>query len=423
MVNSKQLFLLGFLILSISLVQGQELISVHPETEGMSIERLNRLNATMQEYISEGKLPGAALIVCRNGKIVYNEAFGYTHIDNNIPMSNQSIFRIASQTKALISVGIMMLQEEGKLLISDPLSKYIPEFKNSTVAIPSDTSEYSIVQANREITLRDLLTHTAGIGYGYGLGQELWQAADIQGWYFAHRDEPILATIKRMATLPNEAHPGERYVYGYNTDILGAVIELVSGQDLNSFISERLLSPLKMDDTHFYLPQEKSQRLTTVYSTSENGLVVAPDPGGMVGQGAYVNGPRKSYSGGAGLVSTTEDYATFLQMLLNKGTYNGHRFLSRKSVELMTVNHLGDIVFPWASGTGFGLGFSINEDLGARGSLGTVGEFGWGGAYHSTYWVDPEEELIVVYLTQVIPADNLDDHGKIRALIYQAIID
>jgi CubicO group peptidase (beta-lactamase class C family) len=220
-----------------------------------------------------------------------------------------------------------------------------------------------------------------------------------------------------------DAHPGEKYVYGYNTDILGVVIEKVSGKSLDEFITSRILTPLGMKDTHFYLPQNKVNRFTAVYSANaDKPLERSPDPGGMVGQGAYVKGPRKSFSGGAGLLSTAADYARFLQMMLNKGTYNGKRILAPSTVELMTVSHLEAINYPWGKGTGFGLGFSVCEDLGDRGVPGSVGEYGWGGAYGSTYWVDPKEDLVVVYFKQLIPTNGLDDQSKLRALIYQAIV-
>jgi CubicO group peptidase (beta-lactamase class C family) len=228
-----------------------------------------------------------------------------------------------------------------------------------------------------------------------------------------------------MADLPFSAQPGAAWVYGYSTDILGALIEAVSGQSLADFLDTRLFTPLGMTDTHFYLPPSKEERLAVVYSlTDSTGLERAPTPGGMVGQGAYVDGPRVSYSGGAGLLSTASDYARFLQMLLNGGTLDGARLLSPTSVELMTVDHVGDLSPDFfGEGVGFGLGFYVVEDVGARGTPGSVGEFGWGGAYHSVYWVDPEEELVVVYLTQVIPAGGLDDHGKLRALVYQALVE
>lgn len=401
----------------------QPLMPVVPEKVGMSSERLQHLAQTLEDYAEKGALPGGVALVARHGQIAYFEAFGDQDLEKEMPAQKNTIFRIASQTKAIVSVGVMILQEEGKLLISDPVGKYIPAFQETTVAVPQEEGGYEVVPAKRPITIRDLLTHTAGIGYGQGVAADRWAEAEIQGWYFAHRDEPIQATVNRMATLPMDAQPGERFVYGYNTDILGALIEVVSGQTLDVFLQEKILDPLGMSDTHFYLPAEKADRLATVYSARQDGLERAPAPGGMVGQGAYLEGPRKSFSGGAGFLSTAMDYARFLQMMLNGGEYNGRRIISRKTVELMTVNHLGDIDFPWTPGTGFGLGFSIALDLGGRGTPGSEGEFGWGGAYHSTYWVDPKEDLVVVYFTQVIPAGNVDDHDKLRALVYQAIVD
>lgn len=401
-------------------VTAQQVKTVAPVKVGMSAERLQRLTDALDGYVTDGKLSGAVALVARHGKAVYLKAVGYRDIESKSPMTDDAIFRIASQSKAPISVGIMILQEEGKLLISDPVGKYIPQFDSTTVAVPKEGGGYDVVPAKRKITIRDLLTHTAGIGYGSGLAADKWKAAGIQGWYFADRDEPVAATVERMAALPMDAQPGEKYVYGYNTDILGVVIERASGMPLDVFMNEKLFKPLGMNDTHFYLPKAKESRLATVYSANKSGPVTrAPDPGGMVGQGMYVNGPRKSFSGGAGLLSTARDYATFLSMMLNKGEWNGKRILSRKSVELMTVDHLRSI--PYGDGAGFGLGFEVTDDVGARGRMGSVGEFGWGGAYHSTYWVDPKEDLVVVYFTQLIPAGSIDDHGKLRALIYQSI--
>jgi CubicO group peptidase (beta-lactamase class C family) len=361
------------------------------------------------------------VLVARQGKVAHVEAFGQRDREAASPMREDAIFRIASQTKALVSVGVMILQEDGRLLITDPLSKFMPEFRETTVAVAKDGGGYEVVKAKRSITIRDLLTHTAGIGYGGGLAKDRWEAAGITGWYFADRNEPVGATVSRMASLPFDAQPGERWVYGYSTDILGALIEKVSGDTLEGFLQSRILTPLGMKDTHFYLPESKKDRLAVVYTAGASGLARAPDPGGMVGQGAYVQGPRKSYSGGAGLLSTAIDYARFLQMLLNGGELGGARILSRKSVELMTVDHLGERNYG-RPGEGFGLGFTVVEDLGTRGVPGSVGEFGWGGAYHSTYWVDPKEQLVVVYFTQLIPTGGIDDHGKLRALIYQAIM-
>ncbi|MBC8345943.1 MAG: beta-lactamase family protein [Candidatus Marinimicrobia bacterium] len=422
-VNKTIIYGLFFL----SIVFAQPLRQVQPESVGMSSKRLEKLTEQMESYVFNNQLSGGVTLVLRHGKIAYLDAFGYRDLESKDKMEIDDIFRIASQTKSIISVGIMILQERGQLLISDPVGQYIPEFNSTTVAVKTEDA-YKIVPANRKITIRDLLTHTAGIGWGFGPGRDQWEKADIMGWYFAHRDEPIQATVKRFASLPMDAQPGERFVYGLSTDILGALIEVVSGLSLDHFLETEIFKPLKMADTHFYLPANKHNRLATVYSSTENGISLSPDPGqrngaGMIGQGHYINGPRKSFSGGAGLLSTAEDYAFFLQMMLNGGIFNRQRILSRKSVELMTVDHLGSVNFPWTNGMGFGLGFSIVKDLGKRGTLGSHGEFGWGGAYHSTYWVDPEEELVVVYFTQIIPAKNIDDHDKLRTLIYQAIID
>lgn len=399
----------------------QDLQVVKPEQVGLSAERLNRIDQVFQGYVDNNQMSGSVILIARKGKIVYFKSFGKRDVASGSAMRTDAIFRIASQTKAIISVGIMMLQEEGKLLIADRLDKYIPEFRDHTVAEPREGGGYEVVKARRPITLKDLLTHTAGISYGNGPAADKWREAGLTGWYFADKDETIGESVARMAKLPMDAHPGERFIYGYNTDILGAVIERVSGQPLDVFLTERILKPLGMNDTHFYLPPSKTDRLATVYSAFADGIRPAPTPGGMTGQGAYVEGPRKNFSGGAGLLSTSMDYARFLQMLLNGGTLNGVRLLSPTSVHLMTVNHIGDI--PFNDGRRFGLGFEIITDLGAFGAPGSEGTFGWGGAYGSKYWVDPKEELVVVYFKQLIPTRGLDDQDKLRTLVYQAIVE
>lgn len=410
-------------------LNGQGLPIAEPESVGMSSDRLNRLTETLKTYVNEDRLAGAVTIIARRGKIAYLEAIGKRDIEAGDPMQKNSIFRIASQTKALVSVGVMILQEEGKLLITDPIGKHLPEFMKTTVAQPNDRGSYDVVSARRPITIRHLLTHTAGISYGSGPASEAWDQAGITGWYFANRDETVGDVMGRLASLPLDAHPGEKWIYGFNTDILGAMIEKITNQTLGQFLEDRIFKPLGMNDTHFFLPKAKVNRLATVYSSKdEGGVERSPSPGHMVGQGRYVDGPQKSFSGGAGLLSTAVDYATFLQMLLNQGEFNGTRILSRKSVDLMTVDHVGDVERSpmgslFAEGHGFGLGFSIVNNPSALGLPASVGEYAWAGAYHSVYWVDPIEEMVVVYLTQLIPARDIDDHGKVRALIHQAIID
>ena len=392
-----------------------------PQELGFDTERLQRLSEMLREYSEQQRMSGAVALVLRQGQVVFFESAGYRDVESGDPMTHDTIFRIASQSKAIVSVGIMILQEQGKLLISDPAGRYLPEFMETTVAMPRDEGGYDIVPAARPITIRHLLMHTSGVSYGYGTASGLWEEAGIQGWYFAHRDEPVRETVRRMAGLPMESHPGERYVYGYSTDILGAIIEEVSGLPLDQFLKDEILEPLRMFDTYFYLPDYKVNRLATVYSaTADRGIERAPNPGGNVGQGHYVEGPRLSFSGGAGLLSTAEDYARFLQMLLNGGELNGVRILSPASVELMTVNHFDG--FDLRPGSGFGLGFDVVTDLGIRGVPGAVGDYGWGGAYHSTYWVSPQDNLVVVFFTQLIPATGSDLHGKLRTLIYQALI-
>lgn len=398
----------------------QSLERTRPEDVGLSSERLERLSVALQKYVDEGRLPGVVALVSRHGKVAYLEAFGQRDIEAGDPLDENDIFRIASQTKALVSTAVMILQEQGDLLISDPVGRYLPEFMETRVAVAGDDGGYQVVPANRPVRIRDLLTHTAGVSYGSGPARSEWEEAEITGWYFAHREEPIRETVRRIAALPFDAQPGERFVYGYSTDILGALVEVVSGQPLDEFLRTRLFEPLGMTDTHFYLPTDKTDRFAAVYSLIEGELRRAEDQGGMVSQGAYVVGPRASFSGGAGGLSTAMDYARFLQMILNGGELDGVRILSPKTVELMTVNHVGDLL---GVATGFGLGFSVLLDLGASGQPGSVGEYGWGGAYHSTYWVDPQEDMVVVYLTQVIPAAGLDDQAKLRALVYQSLIE
>jgi CubicO group peptidase (beta-lactamase class C family) len=419
MRNSKYRSISSVLILCLLTLPlaAEKLPRVDPDKAGMSAERLERITTAMQQYIDQGKLPGLVTLVTRDGKIVYFKALGKLDVGRGVPMSTDAIFRIASQSKALTSVAIMILLEDGRLLLNDPVSKFIPEFKNSRVAVKGsdkDSQGYSTAPARREITIRDLLTHTSGISYGSGPAEELYKASGVHGWYFADQSIPIGDAIRKLAALPFDAHPGEKYIYGFSTDILGHVVEVISGKSLAEFTKERITDPLKMNDTHFYLPPEKLNRFTPVYGAKDGKLQLIDE----AGKNDYVNGPRVSFSGGAGLLSTAEDYARFLQMLCNGGELEGIRLLSPKTVQLMTVNHVGNL---FSENQGFGLGFWITEHLGRAGEPGSVGAFGWGGAYHTSYWVDPAERLVAVLMTQMLPAGNLDDHGKFRALVYQAI--
>ena len=402
----------------------QGLPATTPEAAGLSTSRLQRLHAVMQDYVDRHRVSGLVAIVVRGGKVAELAAYGKRDIEANAPMQKDTIFRIASMSKAVTSIAVMMLVEEGKIGLSDPVSKFVPSFKKTTVIVPPPSgaipgSPASIVPAKREITIRDLLTHTAGIGYGGGPAEEQYKTAKVHGWYFADKAEPVAATIDRLATLPFDAQPGERFVYGFNTDILGVVVEKASGLSLDAFFRTRIFEPLKMVDTQFFLPAAQRDRLAAVYSLSEDGaLTRAPDPG--TGQGAYVDGPRMCFSGGAGLLSTASDYARLLQMMLNGGELDGVRLLGPKTVELMTSNHTG-VLFNEGK-TGFGLGFEIVDDIGKAGMFGSPGEFSWGGAYHTTYWADPKEKIVAVLMTQLLPAEGSDLHEKFRDLVYQAVI-
>jgi CubicO group peptidase (beta-lactamase class C family) len=392
-----------------------------PEMVGLSSARLARIGEVMQRYVDEGRLGGAVTLVARGGKVAHLQAFGKLDPATDVAMPTDAVFRIASQTKALTSVAVMILFEEGKLLLGDPVSKYIPEFAKTTVAVPDKSKKgpgYSIVPAKRQITIRDLLTHTAGISYGDGPARDLYKAAGIKGWFLADRAEPVGDVVKKLAKLPFDAQPGEAFVYGYNTDILGYLVEVVSGLSLADFVKKRITDPLGMADTHYFLPEEKAGRLSAVYGIGKDGKAgPVSDPKDV----CYVKGPRMCYAGGAGLLSTAEDYARFLLMLQSGGEWAGVHILSPKTVQLMTADHVGPIYT--SPGNGFGLGFWVTKELGKTGEPGTIGAFGWGGAYHTTYWVDPAEKLVAVFMTQLMPATGSDAQAKFKALVYQSIVE
>src|SRR5437879_4197330 len=384
-------------------------------------DRVARIDRFMQQYVDSGQIGGAVGLVLRDGRVAYQHAVGWIDVESRHPMTTDALFRIASQTKALTTVAILSLVQEGKLGVDDPVSRYIPAFAHTTVASGSDTGRV-IKPAGRRITIRQLLTHTAGISYGTdSLIAPLYAAAGLGpsagwGWYTADKDEPICATIERLATLPFTAQPGERWVYGYNTDILGCVAERASGMPLDELIRTRITGPLGMRDTYFFVPPAATSRLVTVYaSDSANHAHRAPD--GPRGQGNYVTGPRRSFAGGAGLVSTAADYPRFLEMLLSGGELNGVRILAPHSVDLMTHNQSGTLYD--STGTrGFGFGFETTERYGGTG-MASVGSFGWGGAYGSNYRADPGEHLGIVFMLKQL-ANPAGVHAKLEASQHDA---
>ncbi len=403
---------------------GQGLPADQPERLGFDAERLSRIDQVMQQYVDEGQVAGVVTLVLRHGRVAQAGAYGWADREAGRRMTTDALFRIASQSKAVTSVAAMTLVEEGRLRLADPVSKFLPGFAAATVAVPTDTG-LARVPVQRPITIRDLLTQSAGISYGTdALVQSQYGAAGLGpaagfGWYFADKNEPICVSMDRLATLPFVAQPGEGFVYGYATDILGCVVERVSGQSLEAYFQSRIFKPLGLEDTRFFVPETDRSRLTAVYAATPNGGIERAAEG-QLGQGAYVDGPRMSFSGGAGLVSTAGDYARFLQMLLNGGVLDDARILGPKTVALMIQDHLDTLY--GNPGYGFGLGFQVLEDPGLVGQYGSPGLYSWGGAYATNYWVDPAEQIVGVFMIQLLPRGGLDLADRFRTLVYQAIV-
>jgi CubicO group peptidase (beta-lactamase class C family) len=402
--------------------------SAHADTlrNGFSVERLARTDALLDSYVNDGRIAGIVALVLRDGKPVYQKAVGWADKEAGRKMTMDTEFRIASQSKALTSVAILQLMEEGKLTVNDKAGKWIPTFTNTNVAVLKENGGgFSVVPARRPILIKDLLTHTAGINYGTSpeisaqyQAKGLGPAAGF-GWYFADKQEPVCELMERLGTLPFVAQPGDAFVYGYNTDILGCIVEKASGVPLDEFIRSHITAPLGMKDTYFFLPPEKRERLAAVYGSDDNGKAVRMDDSAK-GQGAYVDGPRKSFAGGAGIVSTARDYATFLEALRNGGTLGNARILSPHAVQLMTTNQIGENL-KTPRGLGFGYGFETTDKFGVAG-MESVGSYGWGGAYGTYYRVDPAERLVTVMMIQLLP-NSTDFTDKFKASIYQALID
>ncbi len=402
----------------------QGLPAGRPAQLGFSTERLARIDTLFQSYVAQGRTAGAVALVARHGQVVWSGAFGMADREAARPISTDALFRIASQSKAVTSVAAMILVEEGRLRLDEPVSRYIPTFATARVAVATDTGRV-LVPVHRAITVRQLLTQTAGLSYGTeSLIRDDYRAAGLgpaagYGWYLADKAEPICATMDRLGTLPLAAQPGEAWIYGYATDVLGCVVERAAGMPLDRFFRQRIFAPLRMNDTWFFPPTSEAGRLTAVYAvTPESTLVRAPD--GPRGQGDYLVGPRQDFAGGAGLVSTAGDYARFLQMLLNGGELDGVRILSPATVSLMTAPAVDSLYD--TPGMAFSLGFEVLQNPGRAGEYGSVGRFGWAGAYGTSYEVDPADELVVVFMQQVLPRRGLDLADKFRTLVYAALL-
>jgi CubicO group peptidase (beta-lactamase class C family) len=424
----KELLLIVLLTFFLNSFSQQKFIEAAPETQKFSTERLQRIDNMIKRYIDAGKLNGATAFIARNGKIVYYRGFGYDDKENNKPMKRDAIFRIASQTKAITSVAVMMLYEEGKFLLDDPISKYIHSFKNPRVLdkFNEADSSYTTVPAKREVTIRDLLRHTSGIGYaqiGSKESNAIYAKNNIRSFY-GWGSKSLAEDIQKLGTLPLMHNPGEKFTYGLNSDVLGYLVEVISEMSLDDFFRKRIFQPLGMKDTYFYVPAEKQNRLVTTYYPDSTGkLQKLPDE---INDNGIVNitFPKTNgtyYSGGAGLCSTIYDYAIFLQMLLNGGEYDGKRILSRHTIDMMTKNQLGDNVFE--DKNTFGLGFGIITEDGSGKEPTSVGSYNWGGIYSTDYWVDPKEKVVGLIFKQFWHDPASETNEKFKVMTYAALTD
>jgi CubicO group peptidase (beta-lactamase class C family) len=389
---------------------------------GFSKDRLTYIDSVMSRLVKDGILPNAVTFVARHGVVVHNKAFGWKNIENRIPVKTDDIFRLASQTKAITSVALMTLYEEGRFLLDDPVSKFIPEFKNTIVmeTFNEKDTTFTTRPAVGNITIRHLLTHTSGIHYGIiggrGPGNMIFAKNGIPA---ANSLEPITIEqlVKKIAGLPIMFDPGEKYLYGMNIDVIGYLIEILSGKPLDVFMKERIFDPLGMNDTYFYLPQNKADRLVSLYGSGRQGLEYSSN----VSYQTYpVAGAKTLFLGGAGLCGPIGDYAKFCQMILNGGTFNDHRILSRKTIQLMTMNQIGDKNIGRLNNK-FGLGFEIFSEENAANHLASVGALRWGGMYSTDFQIDPKEDLILLIYTNIAPYSGPNFQYLFHNMVFQAL--
>lgn len=418
--------LIIILLVAASTIHGADRLSgvpmAKPEDVGMSSTRLDRINSAMQEYIDAKQVPGTVTLVARKGKVIHFEARGYRDVEQKAPMTTDTIFRMASMTKPITSLALMMLFEEGRFLLNDPISKWLPEYSDMMVAEPSESARtgapYRLVPADKPITVRHILTHTAGLSNAYrGLTREQYGKESV-----IRPEDTVGDWVTRYATIPLNYQPGEKWEYSRATDVVGRLVEVMSGLTLDEFFKKNIFEPLHMNDTHFYLPASKLNRFAAQYRPNKDGhieLVDAP-----TSESRFVKEPNIYFMGAGGLVSTARDYFRFQQMMLNGGELDGVRILGRKTVELMVKNHTGDLpLWLLGPGYGFGLGYSVLIDQGAAGSMASDGTYGWGGAYCTYFWVDPVEDVIGIVLTQVRPYTHLSIRQEFLNIANQAIVD
>jgi CubicO group peptidase (beta-lactamase class C family) len=417
------------LVLFAPAVDAQRLATASPEAVGVSTERLDRLHRGMQALVDQHQVGGIVTLLMRDGKLIDVKAYG-AQDNTGKPMQTDTLFRIASMTKPITSVAIMMLYEDGRLQLTDPLAKFIPAFREMKVLSPgANGTAPSVVPARRPITIRDLLTHRSGLTYGFidnaTVGDAYRKGSVSDGLTFT--EGTIGENVDRLAKAPLVSQPGAEWHYSLSTDVLGRVVEVASGQTFDAFLRDRIFTPLKMVDTSFEVPEAKWPRLAAVFTPEgSNGIRPMKDPESFgntyMSPFSYYKAGKKYFSGGAGLVSTAHDYARFAQMLLNKGELDGVRILSPKTIELMTTSHTNDLPAGTAGGPGsnWGLGFQIRTDLGATQQLGSEGMYGWSGIYGTYFWVDPKERLVAVAMVQRYPGTPVA--APFQSLTYQALV-
>ncbi len=422
MMLRSSLFLLLLLAAQALFAQSVKNFSPAPPAEaGFSEARLSHIDKMLEEHVRNQSIPGAVALIVRHGKIVYYKAFGYSDVAKKTPLRKDDIFRIASQSKAITSLAVMMLWEEGKFLLDDPVSKYIPEFRNPKVLKsfnPKDSS-YTTEPAASEVTIRQLLTHSSGIDYAV-IGSDEFKAiyakAGIPSGIGNDRDR-LADKMKILGGMPLKHQPGERFTYGLNSDVLGYLVEIWSGMSFDQFLKTRIFDPLGMKDTYFYLPKNKHDRLVALHGTRDGKTYKLESAAFDAVSTDYPNLQGTYFSGGAGLSSTVEDYAKFLQLFLNNGQFNGTRLLGRKTVELMLQDQLPGL------DNEFGLGFGLETEKNDYRSPVSLGTFSWGGAFSTQYWADPKEDLIGVIYTNIFGNPYGYIHEKFKVFTYQAIVD
>ena len=402
-----------------------------PEEGGFSTARLARLDSGMSNWVQHKWINGSVALIARRGKIVFYKAYGYNDLDTKTPLPKNGIFRIASQTKAVTTVAALMLWEEGKFSMNDPVSKYIPSFANAQVLAsfnPQDSS-YTTIPAKRQITIHDLFTHTSGLGYpaiGSPEANAIYAKHAITGGVGV-KNQQLPDAMDRLGHLPLLFQPGEKWMYGLNTDVLGYLIQIWSGENLEEYFQKHIFRPLGMKDTWFNLPAEKGPRLVNFFQEDSTGAIKKQTA--VFGGALDMNFPLQHtdyFSGGGGLSSTIYDYALLLQMLLNGGQYNGVRFLSRNTIRMMTMNQIGDLTVNVGEGAGsnkWGLTFSIETEQGSRLVPSQAGSYGWGGVFGTSYWVDPKEDMLVILYGQIWGPHAGLAGRQFKPLVYQAIND